>query len=134
LPDFDQLVDQLVGAARSARQQAVAPYSGFAVGAAVLTTGGQIYAGVNIENASYSLTICAERVALFKALSEGARDFAGVAVVADTPMPTSPCGACRQVLWEHCGDVPVIAANLTSVLGRFSLAELLPAPFDRRVL
>ena len=112
----------------------MAPYSGFAVGAAILTRAGSVYTGTNIENASYGLTICAERVAIFKALSEGARDFVAVAVVADTSAPTAPCGACRQVLWEHCGDVEVILANLTSVLGRYSLAALLPVPFDRRLL
>jgi cytidine deaminase len=130
LPDFDRLVD----AARSARVHAVAPYSGFAVGAAILTKTGAVYTGVNIENASYGLTICAERVAIFKALSDGAQGFVAVAVVADTSAATAPCGACRQVLWEHCGDVDVILANLTSVFGRYSLAELLPVPFDRRLL
>jgi cytidine deaminase len=130
LPGFDALV----AAARAARVHAVAPYSGFAVGAAILTRAGAIYTGVNVENASYGLTLCAERVALFKALSEGERDFAAVAVVTDTPTPTAPCGACRQVLWEHAGDVPVLLANLTSVLGRHAMTDLLPVPFDRRSL
>jgi len=130
LPDFDALV----GAARSARVHAVAPYSTFAVGAAVLTAGGLIYTGVNVESASYGLTICAERVALFKALSEGARDVVAVAVVTDTLTPTPPCGACRQVLWEYCGDVPIVLANLTTVIARHQMADLLPAPFDRRAL
>jgi cytidine deaminase len=128
LPGFEALV----AAARDARGHASAPYSGFAVGAAILTRGGAIYTGVNVENASYGLTICAERVALFKAISEGERDFAAVAVVTDTATPTAPCGACRQVLWEYAGDVPVILANLTSILGRHAMTELLPAPFDRR--
>jgi cytidine deaminase len=130
LPDFDALVD----AARSARVHAVAPYSHFAVGAAVLTAGGRIYTGVNIENASYGLTICAERVAFFKALSEGERDVVAVAVATDTPTPTPPCGACRQVLWEYCGDVPIVLANLTTVIARHQLATLLPSPFDRRAV
>ncbi len=130
MPGFDALV----AAARAARVHAVAPYSGFAVGAAILTRAGAIYTGVNVENASYGLTLCAERVALFKALSEGERDFAAVAVVTDTPTPTAPCGACRQVLWEHAGDVPVLLANLTSVLGRHAMTDLLPVPFDRRSL
>ena len=130
MPDFDRLV----AAARSARLHAVAPYSGFPVGAAILTRTGTVVTGVNIENASYGLTMCAERVAIFKALSDGERDFVAVAVVADTPGATAPCGACRQVLWEHGADVTVILANLTSVLGRYSLAELLPVPFDRRLL
>ena len=96
--------------------------------------GGTIYTGVNVESASYGLTICAERVALFKAVSEGERDFAAVAVVTDTATPTAPCGACRQLLWEYAGDVPVILANLTSVVGRYTTSDLLPAPFDRRSL
>jgi len=130
LPGFEALV----AAARGARRHAMAPYSGFAVGAAILTRGGTIYTGVNVENASYGLTICAERVALFKAISEGERDFAAVAVVTDTATPTAPCGACRQLLWEYAGDVPVILANLTSVVGRYTTSDLLPAPFDRRSL
>ena len=112
----------------------MAPYSGFAVGAAILTRGGVIYTGANVENASFGLTMCAERVALFKALSEGEREFAAVAVVADTAEPTPPCGACRQVLWEYGADLPVIVANLTAVVARYSMADLLPAPFDRRLL
>ncbi len=128
MPDFDALV----AAARGARVHARAPYSGFAVGAAVLTRAGAIYTGVNVENASYGLTICAERVALFTAIAAGERDFAAVAVVTDTAAATAPCGACRQVIWEYAGDVPVILANLTAVLGRHAMAELLPAPFDRQ--
>jgi cytidine deaminase len=126
--------EALVSAARQARTHAQARYSGFAVGAALLTPDGAIYTGVNVENASYGLTICAERVALVKALSEGAREFAALAIVADTSVPTPPCGACRQLLWEYCGDVPVVVANLTTVLGEYSLAALLPLPFDRRLL
>ena len=121
--------DRLVAAARVARERALAPYSGFKVGAALLTKGGLIYSGCNVENASYGLTMCAERVALFKALSEGERDFAMIAVVADTEAPTPPCGPCRQLLWEYCGDIPVIMANLTRVAAEHWMRELLPMPF-----
>jgi cytidine deaminase len=124
----------LVDAAREARNNAVAPYSGFKVGAALVTEDGHIYGGCNVENATYGLTVCAERVALFKALSEGERTFSMIAVVADTHDPTPPCGACRQLLWEYCGDIPVVMANLTSVKGRHSMKDLLPLPFDARLL
>ena len=127
-------VSELVSAARTAREQAVAPYSNFKVGAALLTTAGRIVTGCNVENATYGLTVCAERVALLKALSEGERAFAAIAVVADTAAPTPPCGACRQLLWEYCGDVPVVLANLTDVTGRHQMSELLPLPFDARLL
>jgi cytidine deaminase len=128
------MVDQLVDAARRARDHAVAPYSHFKVGAALLTKAGKIYGGCNVENASYGLTVCAERVALLKALSEGERDFTMIAVVADTASPTPPCGPCRQLLWEYCGDIPVVLANLTSVAGTHRMRDLLPLPFDRRLL
>jgi cytidine deaminase len=124
----------LVTAARTARDHALAPYSGFKVGAALLTKAGVIYTGCNVENASYGLTVCAERVALLKALSEGEREFAMIAVVADTAAPTPPCGACRQLLWEYCGDIPVVMANLERVAARHQMRELLPLPFDRRSL
>jgi cytidine deaminase len=112
----------------------VAPYSTFKVGAALETEDGTIITGCNIENASYGLTICAERVAMFKALSEGHRRFRRIAVVADTVSPTSPCGACRQVLWEFGQDLEVVLANLTEVTGRHRMAELLPQAFDGRLL
>ena len=126
--------DDLVAAARAAREHALAPYSGFRVGAALRTPAGRIITGCNVENASYGLTVCAERVALLKALSEGERAFSAIAVVADTPSPTPPCGACRQLLWEYCGDIPVVLANLSGVTGTHQLAELLPFPFDARLL
>lgn len=126
--------DALVVAARRAREGAIAPYSGFCVGAALETVDGHIITGCNIENASYGLTTCAERVALLKALSEGHRTFARIAVVADTPAPTSPCGPCRQLLWEYCGDILVVMASLTAVTATHQLAELFPLPFDRRSL
>lgn len=126
--------DALVAAARAAREHAVADFSGFKVGAALETAGGVIVTGCNVENASYGLTICAERVAIFKALSEGHRSFRQIAVVADTGSPTPPCGACRQIIWEFCGDIPVVLANLREVTATLPMRDLLPLPFDRRLL
>ncbi len=130
----DAAVDQLVAAARAAREHAVADFSGFKVGAALATDGGEIVAGCNIENATYGLTVCAERVAIFKALSEGRRRFTRIVVVADTASPTPPCGACRQIIWEFCGDIPVILANLAGVSATMQMKDLLPLPFDKRLL
>jgi len=128
--------DDLIAAARQTRLNAHAPYSGFKVGAALLCDDGTIVTGCNVENATYGLTICAERVAIVKAISEGRKPlgFKAVAIVGDTAQPTPPCGACRQILWEFCGDVDVILANLNDVKGRHRLAELLPLPFDGRLL
>jgi len=124
----------LVDAARQARHRAFAPYSTFKVGAALETADGTIVTGCNIENSTYGLTVCAERVAVFKAISEGHRAFTRIAVVADTQEPTPPCGPCRQILWEFCGDIEVILANLTEEKGRHQLKDLLPLPFDARLL
>lgn len=124
----------LLTAATAAREFAQAHYSRFKVGAALETADGRISTGCNIENATYGLTLCAERVALFKALSEGLVVFTRIAVVADTADPTPPCGACRQLLWEYCGDIEVILGNTQRVTGRHRLAALLPLPFDRRLL
>ena len=124
----------LLAAATAAREFAQASYSHFKVGAALETAEGVIVTGCNIENATYGLTLCAERVALVKALSEGHMIFTRIAVVADTESPTPPCGPCRQLLWEYCGDVEVIIGNLVSLTGRYRLASLLPMPFDRRLL
>jgi cytidine deaminase len=124
----------LIAAARAARGHAVASFSGFRVGAALETEAGAIVTGCNVENATYGLTICAERVAMFKALSEGHRRFTAIAVVADTEAPTPPCGACRQILWEFAGDIEVVLANLTDVKGTYPLGQLLPLPFDARLL
>ena len=126
--------DRLVAAARAARENAVAAFSGFKVGAALETADGTIITGCNVENATYGLTVCAERIALFKALSEGERAFSMIAVVADTAAPTPPCGACRQLIWEYCGDIPVILANLTEITGQHAMRDLLPLPFDARLL
>ena len=124
----------LVDAARKARLNAHAEFSHFKVGAALETADGTIIAGCNIENATYGLTICAERVAMFKALSEGHREFRRIVVVAETEAPTPPCGACRQILWEFAGDMEVILANLKKETGRHRLSDLLPIPFDARLL
>jgi cytidine deaminase len=124
----------LLAAARAARLHALAPFSRFQVGAALETEDGQIMTGCNVENATYGLTICAERVAMFKAISEGHRRFVRVAVVADTEAPTPPCGACRQILWELGGDLEVILGNLTAETGRYRMRDLLPLPFDARLL
>ncbi len=126
--------DVLVAAARAAREHARAGYSGFRVGAALECGDGTIVTGCNIENATYGLTVCAERVALFKAVSEGRSTFVRIAVVADTAAPTPPCGPCRQLLWEYCGDIEVVLANLTRETGRYQLAVLFPLPFDRSLL
>ena len=126
--------DQLVAAARAARLHAVADFSGFKVGAALETAAGAIITGCNVENASYGLTICAERVAIFKALSEGHRQFTRLVVVADTESPTPPCGACRQIIWEFCGDIAVVLANLRDVTATLRMRDLLPLPFDKSLL
>ncbi|HZP48216.1 MAG TPA: cytidine deaminase [Vicinamibacterales bacterium] len=124
----------LVAAARRAREFADAAYSKFKVGAALECADGTVVTGCNVENATYGLTVCAERVAMFKALSEGHRAFTRIAVVADTEAPTPPCGACRQILWEFGGNLEVILANLTDEKGRHQLKNLLPLPFDARLL
>ena len=124
----------LVAAARRARENADARFSKFKVGAALETADGSIITGCNIENATYGLTICAERVAMFKALSEGHRAFTRIAIVADTPTLTPPCGACRQILWEFGGNLDIVLANLTAEQASHRLKTLLPLPFDARLL
>ena len=124
----------LRAAAREMLPHAYVPYSDYPVGAAALVDDGRIVTGCNVENATYGLTVCAERVAMFKALSEGHREFTSVAVVADTADPTPPCGACRQILWEFGGDLEVFLANLTEHKGTFRMTDLLPLPFDARLL
>jgi cytidine deaminase len=124
----------LVAAARAARVHARAGYSGFRVGAALECADGTVVTGCNVENATYGLTVCAERVALLKALSEGHDAFRRIAVVADTASPTPPCGACRQLLWEYAGDIEIVLANLHRETARYRLSELLPVPFDSRLL
>lgn len=127
-PDKQRL---LVAEALEARQRAVAPYSGFQVGAALLTSSGKIFTGANVESASYGLTCCAERVALFNALTQGERAFAAIAIVAETDAGPMPCGACRQLLAEYAPDAIVWIANSRTPkrIRQFSVAQLLPKPF-----
>jgi cytidine deaminase len=122
--------EALITAATQSRENAHAAYSNFRVGAALRSTSGRIFGGCNVENATYGLTVCAERVAIFKAISEGERGFDAIAVVTETESLTPPCGACRQLIWEFCGDVPVILANLKGKIEIIPMRELLPKPFD----
>ena len=124
----------IVQAARIARERAVARFSGFKVGAAIETAEGRIVSGCNVENATYGLTMCAERVALFKAVSEGYRSFVRLAVAADSRTPATPCGACRQLLWEFAGDVEIIVADLSGIRERYQLKDLIPRAFDANTL
>lgn len=123
-------MDKLLKAAIDSRKYAHAPYSKFLVGAAVEDEDGRIHTGCNIENATYGLTLCAERVAIFKAMSEGARQFRRIAVAADTEVLTPPCGACRQILWEFCGDVEIALVNLAEKTETLRLKDLFPRAFD----
>ena len=127
-------MDALLEAACAARDNAHAPFSGFKVGAALEDTAGRIHTGCNVENATYGLTLCAERVAVFKAISEGARSFRRIAVVADTERLTPPCGACRQILWEFCGNIPVLLGNMAGKNETVQLTDLFPRPFDASLL
>ena len=120
----------LIEAAVSARENAHAPYSHFLVGAALEAEDGRVFTGCNVENATYGLSVCAERVAVFKAVSEGARKFRRVAVSADTDVLAPPCGACRQILWEFCGNIEVILTNLNGKTETFHIKDLFPRPFD----
>jgi cytidine deaminase len=130
-PVDPQGLDGLARLARQARRRAFAPFSRFKVGAALRTRTGEVVTGCNVENASYGLTLCAERVAVFKAVSEGIRGFEAIAVVADSRRLTPPCGPCRQILWEFCGDITVHMADLHGRTRTMRLSELLPFPFDR---
>jgi cytidine deaminase len=121
--------EALLAAARAARENSYAPHSRFRVGAAVRSVSGRIFGGCNIESASYGLGSCAERVAILKAVSEGERVFDAVAVVTDAEKPTPPCGACRQLLWEFCGDVEVVLATIENDVEVHRLSELFPRPF-----
>jgi len=124
----------LLAVALRARENAHAPFSKFKVGAALEDESGRVFTGCNVENATYGLTVCAERVAVFKAMSEGARRFRRIAVAADTDVLTPPCGACRQILWEFCGDVEVILVNLHGKTESFQMRDLFPRPFDASFL
>jgi cytidine deaminase len=120
----------LVSAALAAREHAFAPFSKFKVGAALEDAEGRIHTGCNVENATYGLTVCAERVAVWKAVSEGVRKFRRMAIAADTDTPTPPCGACRQILWEFCGDIEIVLANPRGKTESYRLKDLFPKPFD----
>jgi cytidine deaminase len=126
--------DTLIAAAKQARENAHAPFSDFRVGAAVRAHSGRVYTGCNIENATLGLTCCAERVAIFKAMSEGERGFNAIAVVTDGETLTPPCGACRQIIWEFCGDIPVLLANVSGKVEKETSAGLLPRQFDSSFL
>ena len=126
--------DSLIVVAKQARENAHAPFSNFRVGAAVRANSGRVYTGCNIENATLGLTCCAERVAIFKAMSEGERGFDAIAVVTDVEALTPPCGACRQIIWEFCGDIPVLLANLNGKVEKETSAGLLPRQFDSSFL
>ncbi|MGE5577539.1 MAG: cytidine deaminase [Syntrophothermus sp.] len=137
-PSTEDLTDEqarrLVEIAKQARQRAYVPYSHFPVGAALLTRSGKVYTGCNVENASYSPTICAERTAVVKAVSEGDREIFAIAVVADTDGPCSPCGVCRQVITEFGKEIRVVMANLAGQMSVKTIGELLPATFDAEQL
>ena len=124
------MTDPLLDAALAVRLNAFAAYSHFLVGAALEDTEGRIHTGCNVENATYGLTVCAERVAVFKAISEGVRAFRRIAIAADTDNLTPPCGACRQILWEFCGDIEIVLINPRGKTETYKLKDLFPKPFD----
>jgi len=130
----EESLQELIQIAKTARLNSVAPFSNFLVGAAVRTEEGKIYTGCNVESASYGLTVCGERVAIWKALSEGERDFSELAIVADTATLTPPCGTCRQIIWEFCKNATIVLANLDGESQECSIKELLPRAFDARFL
>ena len=125
---------QLIEEATAARVRSIAPFSKFLVGAALQTDEGKVFTGCNVESASYGLTVCAERVAIWKALSEGERDFARLVIVADTEQLTPPCGTCRQIIWEFCKHATILLANLHGQKEELHIADLLPRAFDARFL
>ena len=124
------MTGSLGDAALAARENAHAPYSHFRVGAALEDVAGRVHTGCNVENATYGLSLCAERVAVFKAISEGAREFRRIAVAADTDTLTPPCGACRQILWEFCGDIEITLLNPHGKSETVQLKDLFPRAFD----
>ena len=124
------LQERLIAEAARSRGNAISNRSGFSVGAAIEAEDGRIFGGCNVENSTYGLTVCAERVAIWKALSEGVRRFRAVAVVTGADTPTPPCGACRQILWEFAGDVPVVSATTAGATKLYRMADLLPEPFE----
>jgi len=128
-----EMFAELLGSARRAREQAYCPYSHFAVGAALLTSDGEIFAGCNVENLSFGLTVCAERTALYSAVSAGKRQFSGLVLVTDTPEPVTPCGACRQALYEFSPNLWIVTANLLGEQRVYRLSELLPDAFSAKI-
>lgn len=130
----EESLQELIEIAKQARLHSIAPFSDFLVGAAVRTAEGKVYTGCNVESASYGLTVCGERVAIWKALSEGERDFTELAIVADTEALTPPCGTCRQIIWEFCKNAQLVLANLHGETEQCSIKELLPRAFDARFL
>ncbi len=131
---MEESVGELIAAATAVREKAFAPYSNFRVGAAVKSARGAVYTGCNVESASFGLTVCAERVAIWKAVSEGESDFTEIVIVTDTKKLTPPCGVCRQIIWEFCGDVPVTMATCEGKEETISMKELLPRAFDTKFL
>ena len=131
---IEESLQELLEAAKAARLRSIAPFSNFLVGAAIRTGEGKIYIGCNVESASYGLTVCAERVAIWKALSEGERHFTELAVVADTDTLTPPCGTCRQIIWEFAKNATIVLGNLRGETQIVSIRELLPRAFDARFL
>lgn len=126
--------EELIKAAAAVRENAYAPFSSFRVGSAIETDDGEVIAGCNVESASYGLTVCAERVAIWKAISQGKRKIRRIAVVADTEELTPPCGVCRQIIWEFGGDIPVVLANLKGKTETVMMKDLLPRAFDMKFL
>lgn len=126
--------NDLIKTATAARLRSVAPFSNFLVGAALRTAEGKVFTGCNVESASYGLTVCAERVAIWKALSEGERDFTELVIVADTEQLTPPCGTCRQIIWEFCKNAKITLSNLRGQTEEVDIRELLPKAFDARFL
>ena len=124
--------ETLIAAAKKVRENAYAKFSGFEVGAALLTGTGKIITGCNVENSSFGLTMCAERTAVFKAVSEGEKDFAAIVIVSSANPPARPCGACRQVLFEFNPDLEIVCANIAGVVDKFTLKDLLPEGFRLR--
>ena len=129
-----QAKSDLIDSASAARLRAHAPFSHFKVGAAIEDENGRVFTGCNVENATYGLSVCAERVAIFKAVSEGAAKIKRILVIADTDILTPPCGACRQILWEFCGDAELTLANLKGKRETMSVKEIFPRPFDASFL
>ena len=130
----EESLQDLLETAKAARLRSIAPFSNFLVGAALRTDEGKVYLGCNIESASYGLTVCAERVAIWKALSEGERKFTELAIVADTETLTPPCGTCRQIIWEFAKNATIVLGNLSGETQVVSIKELLPRAFDARFL